>query len=146
MARPHVVTALEGKYARLLGCQRMLRRPSLSITGDLEHIEAVMRLFDPHWDKAGVRPIAPRFPSRWRKKGEGVRAAFAVIKAAQTPLSATEIAHGAYLVAGLTPPCVEELRIVGTDLVYSLRNHWGEALVMVEGRPRLWWVDSESTR
>jgi hypothetical protein len=76
MARPHVVTALEGKYARLLGCQRMLRRPSLSITADLDHIEAVMRLFDPHWDKAGVKPIAPRFPSRWRKKGEGVRAAF----------------------------------------------------------------------
>lgn len=138
MARQHVVTALERKYARLFGCQIRLRQPSLSLAADLEHIEAVIRLFDPAWDKASVKPVAPKFPSRWRKKGEGVRAAFTVIKAAQRPLSATEIAREAFVVAGMVPPCNDELRLVGTDLIYSLRNHLGERLVGVGERPVRW--------
>ena len=68
-----------------------------------------MGLFDPSWDKASVKPVAPKFPSRWRKKGEGVRAAFTVIKAAQRPLSATEIAREAFVVAGMVVPCNDEI-------------------------------------
>jgi hypothetical protein len=134
MARQHVVTALERKYVRLLGFQMRLRQRSLSLVADLEHIEAVIRLFDPAWDKASVKPVAPKFPSRWRKKGEGVRAAFTVIKAAQRPLSATEIAREAFVVAGSN----DELRLVGTDLIYSLRNHLGGRLVGVGVRPVRW--------
>ena len=95
-------------------------------------------MFDPSWDKASVKPVAPKFPSRWRKKGEGVRAAFAVIKAAQRPLSATEIAREAFVVAGMVPPCNNELRLVGADLIYSLRNHLGARLVGVGERPVRW--------
>ena len=135
MARLHVVTVLERKYARLLGCQAKLRRPSLSIAADLAHIEAVLRLFDSKWDKAAVKPITPNLPSRWRKKGDGVRAAFAAIKAAQRPLSATEIARAAFVLTGLVPPCKHELALVGSDLIYSLRNHLGDGLVGVGVRP-----------
>ena len=95
-------------------------------------------MFDPAWDKASVKPVAPKFPSRWRKKGEGVRAAFTVIKAAQRPLSATEIAREAFVVAGMVPPCENELWLVGADLIYSLRNHLGERLVGVGVRPVRW--------
>ena len=140
MARPHVVTALEGKYARLLGFQARLRVPSHSIAADLAHIEAVMALFDHTWDKITIKPIAPRYPSRWRKKGEGVRAAFAAIKAAQGPLSATEIAREAFVEAGMVPPCNNELRIVGTDLIYSLRNHLGERLTAIGDQPVRYWL------
>ena len=140
MARTHVVTALEAKYARLLGFQNRLRHPSRSLAADLVHIVAVMRLFDPSWDKNAVKPVAPRFPSRWRNKGEGIRAAFVAIKSAERPLSATEIARAAYLVRGMTPPCNDELRLVGSDLIYSLRRHLGERLIGIEGRPVRWFV------
>lgn len=136
MARSHVVTALEGKYARLLGCQERLRHPSRSIAADLAHIEAVMRLFDPFWDKASVKPVAPRFPSRWRRKGDGVRSAIEAIKHADRPLSATEIALAAYRTFGREPPAIIELRIVGTDLIYSMQRHFGDRLIVTEGRPR----------
>lgn len=138
MARPQVVNTLERKYARLSGCQVRLRRPSRSIAADLAHIEAVIRLFDPAWDKAAVKPIAPRFPSRWQSKGEGVRAAVEAIKQADRPLSATEIAHAAYRVCGREPPPRIELRLVGSDLIYSLRRHFGDRLVAIGERPTRW--------
>jgi hypothetical protein len=150
MARQIVVSVLERKYARLLGCQSRLRRPSLSIAVDLAHIEAVVRLFDPAWNKAVVKPIAPKLPSRWRKKGAGVRMALEVVKKARQPLSATEIAREAFLVAGMAVPCNDELRLVGADLIYSLRRHFGEQLTMIEGRPARWilsrCLDSRPTR
>jgi len=140
MARPQVVNTLEAKYARLLGCQNRLRRPSRSIAADLAHIEAVIRLFDPAWDKAAVKPIAPRFPSRWQSKGEGVRAAIEAVRQADRPLSATEIAQAAYRICGREPPPAIELRLVGTDLIYSLRRHFGSELVASGGRPIRWQV------
>jgi hypothetical protein len=138
MARQIVVSVLERKYARLLGCQLRLRRPSLSIAVDLAHIEAVVRLFDPAWNKAVVKPIAPKLPSRWRKKGAGVRMALDVVKKVGQPLTATEIAHATYLASGMEPPSPLELRLVGSDLIYSLRRHFGEQLTMIEGRPARW--------
>lgn len=143
MARPQVVNTLEAKYARLLGCQNRLRRPSRSIAADLVHIEAAIRLFDPSWDKAAVKPIAPRFPSRWQSKGEGVRAAIEAVKQAGHPLSATEIAEAAYRICGREPPSIIELRLVGTDLIYSLRRHFGDDLATIEGRPARWILKKE---
>ena len=136
MARLNVVSTLERKYARLLGCQARLRRPSLSIAADLEHIEAVVRLFAPAWDKERVKPIAPVMPSRWRKRGHGIRSAIKALKQAERPLTATEIAHATYLAFGSAPPCERELAIVGTDLIWSLRRHFAGALTVIEGRPR----------
>ena len=128
MARPHVVTTLEAKYARLLGFQLRLVRPSLSIAADLDHIEAVTRLFHSDWHKGAVKPIAPRFASRWPKKGVGIRAAISV---AECPFSATEIAHATYLRLGCAAPSTREIAIVGTNLIYSLRRHFGDRLAMI---------------
>lgn len=135
MARKNVVTTLERKYARLLGHQAKMADASLSLTKDMAHIEAVIRLFEPLWDKASVKPIMYRGPSRWARKGQGSRAAVEVVKQAVASLSATEIARAAYLHCGMEPPHNNELRLVGTDLTYSLRNIFGAALVASGTRP-----------
>ncbi len=138
MARPQIVTTLERKYARLLGRQVKLGHASFSVARDMAHIAAVIRLFDPLWDNAGIRPIMPRGPNRWAKKGQGIRAAIAVMKKATKPLSATEMAKAAYLESGMVPPGNDTLRLVGTDLIYSIRVHFAGRLGVIEGRPRRW--------
>ncbi len=138
MARKHVVTTLERKYARLLGHQAKIKYTSLSLVKDMAHIEAVIRLFEPLWDRDCVKPIMYRGESRWAKKGQGSRAAIEVMKKAAKPLSATEIARAAYLECGMEPPGNDELRLVGTDLIYSLRRQFAGQITMIEGRPRRW--------
>ena len=134
MARSNIVKTLERKYARCIGAQRA--NPSPSIKSDIAHITAVIRMFDPQWDKQAVKPIAPRTASRWHKRGHGIRAALVAFKAADRPLSATEIARATYVVLGREPPHNDVLRIVGTDLSYTLRIVLGDSLDVIEGRPR----------
>ena len=141
MARPVVVTSLERHYARLRGRQIKLTEPSPEIVDDIAHIEAVLRMFEPEWDGATVRPIAPRGPSRWRKKGEGTRVAIKAVMCADRPLSATEIAREAYMISGLTLPLNNELRLVGTDLIYSLRRLFGDMLVATGECPVLYHLE-----
>jgi hypothetical protein len=138
MARPHVVTALERKYAHLLGCQKRLRYPSLSLTADLAHIEAVMRLFDPSWDKAGVRPIIPYTPSRWRKKGLGMRTTIEILKRADTPLTTREIATQVLERLSLPKPDRWEFNSLCASFHTSLSHQIDKGLVMVEGKPKRW--------
>ena len=88
-----------------------------------------------YWRFSGIKPIAPRFASRWAKKGVGIRAAISV---AECPFSVTEIAHATYLRLGIAAPSTREIAIAGTDLIYLLRRHFGDRLAMVEGRPRRW--------
>lgn len=133
MARRHVITTLERHYARLIG--RQIKCATPSIADDITHVMAVLRMFDPDWDGADVKPIAPRGPSRWRRKGEGTRAAIEAVRRADCALSATEIARESYLVRDMTPPPNDELRLVGTDLIYSLRRLLGERLVATGKRP-----------
>jgi hypothetical protein len=134
MARSNTILSLERKYARLLG--RALKAPSKAISRDIAHVEAVIRMFDPNWCGASIQPVAPRTPCRWRKRGDGLRLALQVLREADGPLSATEIATRALTISGRATPSESDHRIIGTDLSYLLRRHLGAALVEIEGRPR----------
>jgi hypothetical protein len=138
MARRIIVTTLERKYAHLLGCQKRLRYPSLSLAADLAHIEAVVRLFDPSWDKAGVRPVIPSTLSRWGKKGLGMRTAIEILKRADTPLTTRKIATQVLERLGLPKPDRWEFNSLCASFHTSLSHQIGKGLVVVEGRPRRW--------
>jgi hypothetical protein len=134
MARLHVVTVLEQKYARLLGQQA--KAPDKALAATLAHIEAVIWLFEPDWSAASIKPVMPKAPSRWRRRGDGFRLALQVLREAECALSATEIATRALAISGRAAPSESDHRIIGTDLSYLLRLHLGAALVEIEGRPR----------
>jgi hypothetical protein len=134
MAQSHVISALNRQYGRLLG--RRSKQPDLTaLQADLAHVEAVVRMLEPDWNGTAIKPIMPRGPSRWGRKGDGTRNAIEVIKRADKALSATEIAREAYVIRGMTPPHKDELRLVGTDLIYSLRRIMGDRLVAIGSRP-----------
>ncbi|NJS14566.1 MAG: hypothetical protein HC788_08120 [Sphingopyxis sp.] len=134
MARSHVVTGLERRYALLLGLQA--KGATDAIVTDLSHIAAVIRMFEPHWSPDTVKPIEPRAPIRWRRKGDGFQYALQVLREADRPLSATEIATLAIARSGITPPPQQRLRTIGTDMSYGLRKLLGDDLVVIEGRPK----------
>lgn len=109
MARQHAPTQLEDKYARLLGALQVIDHEVEPIVGVAAIIEkqleierrrkkmleqarayiAAIRAFEPDWDPETVKPIITK--PRIRKHGEGAKAAYRVLKAADRPLTTWEI-------------------------------------------------------
>lgn len=141
MGRPHVVIALERKYAQLLGHQSRIPYPSLSLAADMAHIEAVMRLFDDTWDKSKVQPFVRSTPSRWIKKGLGMRTAFELLRQADAPLTTRQIVTQVLERLGHPKPDRDEFNKLCANFHINLSYSVGRGLVMLEGRPARWTTD-----
>lgn len=109
MARQHAPSQLEDKYARLMGDMQVIDFEIEPVTGVAAIIEkqieiqnrkrkmmaqalaltAAIRTFEPDWDPEKVKAI--RTKPRTRKHGEGAKAVYRVLKAAEQPLTAWEI-------------------------------------------------------
>lgn len=87
---PNLVKTLTATHARLQGMalRNEADRPVHLL--NLYHVECVIRMFAPDWTPA--KPIAPRGPNRMGRYGGMTRGAMAVLREADRPLSAREIA------------------------------------------------------
>ncbi|WP_125255474.1 hypothetical protein [Brevundimonas fluminis] len=122
MARQHAPTQLEDKYARLMGALQVIDHEVEPVMGVAAIIEkqleierrkrkmleqarayvAAIRAFEPHWDPEAVRPIITK--PRTRKHGEGAKAAYRVLKAADRPLTTWEIGRAIAAELGIAEP------------------------------------------
>lgn len=136
MARKNVISTLERKYAQLLGEQT--KRPSPSLTTDAAHIVAVIQMFAPEWNGAGIRPVVMKRRSRWGKRGTGIRAAVAVLKQATAPLSAREIAIEVMLRRGQSDIPNAEIVQIMAGINYGLQKRIGREVVLIQGYPKRW--------
>ena len=104
MADPHVISILTAKYARLRGELDALNAQSRKIAKDMHHVECVIRLFREEFEGRKIKAVRPRKPARWTRNREGMRYAIEVLKAADRPLTANEIALRAAELAKLPEP------------------------------------------
>lgn len=88
--KPNLVKTLTSKHARLQGLalRNDADRPAHLL--NLFHVECVIRMFAPDWTSA--KPIAPRGPKKLGRYGAMTRGAITVLREADRPLSAREIA------------------------------------------------------
>ena len=116
------------------------RKEAKRLAEAMQHVEAVIRLFDPAYN-------VTRIAARRRYKGNGIfkrgtilRHALDVLRKAQEPLTAREITE--HLLAGrraaLTP---KAMRSLIASVQTSLENHEGKTVARVgEGMPGRWKV------
>ena len=106
------------------------RKEAKRLAENMEHVEAVIRLFDPAYD---VR----RITARRRYKGNGIfkrgtilRHALDVLRKAQVPLTAREVTERllAERRATLTP---KAMRSLIASVQTSLQNHDGKSVIRV---------------
>jgi hypothetical protein len=138
MARQNVISTLERKYAQLLGDQ--VKRPSPSLEVDVAHIAAVIKMFDPAWTGADVRPLVMKRRSRWGKRGTGIRAAMSVLKEAEKPLSAREIASEVMLRRGQPDAPNHEIVQIMAGINYGMQKRIGSEVVLIKGYPKRWLI------
>jgi hypothetical protein len=136
MARQNVISTLERKYAQLLGEQ--VKRPSPSLKRDAAHIVAVIQIFDPKWTGAGIRPVVMKRRSRWGKRGTGIRAAMAVLREAENPLSARDIAIEVMLRRGQPDAPNNEIVQIMAGINYGLQKRIGREVILIKGYPKRW--------
>ncbi len=82
--------------------------------------------------------LAPRKPSRWDKRGQGVRTALEVLRGASEPMSAREIVLAVWERTGLPVPAKEELYRISATFNMALSRRVGNGVMMVEGKPKRW--------
>lgn len=139
MAEPHVISALQAKHRRVKGLILALDAQATQLRIDLDHIEHVIRLFQEHW-RDDNDAVAPRKPSRWDKRGQGIKTALTVLRETSEPMSAREIALAVWERTGLPVPAKQELYRISATFNMALSRRVGKGVVMVEGVPKRWFI------
>lgn len=127
MADPQVLFALRRRYAELLG-----RGGS---SDDLAHVAAVLLMFSPREDVAAIKPI--RVYSNRKGAGRAVwhRAAMSVLRTANEPMSAREIA--ARVLTALERPS-DPVLLKGVENTIRTVLKTKASVVCLAGRPMRW--------
>src|SRR5687768_8052823 len=93
MAERHVVTALMVKRAEVAGLVQEAERRLGVLRADLDHVDAVLRMFDPDAKPEAIRAKQPRGPSSNQTVANLSREVLNVLRTAERPLTACEIAR-----------------------------------------------------
>jgi hypothetical protein len=109
------------------------------LAGDMRHVEAVLKMFDPAYN---VRAIAPRrrvTGNPWFKRGTLFRHALDVLRAAPGPMTVREIADAVLAARKITDATADQRKGIEAGLRASLEDHAGKSVQRVgEGSPRRW--------
>ena len=137
MAEPHVITALNRKYAELKGHLGRHSNEARKLRKSMAHVEATIRLFRDDYDVAGIASVMPNKAIRWRSNGYGIRLAIQAMKEADRPLTTHELSVLAMERAGIAYD-LQTARDVACSLRQSLKRRVGNGVVMVDGYPTRW--------
>ena len=119
------------------------RKEAKRLAESMEHVEAVIRLFDPAYN-------VTRIAARRRYKGNGLfkrgtilRNALDVLRKAEGPLTAREVTERMLAARGVAAPDAKAMRSLIASVQTSLMNHDSKTVVQVgEGMPGRWTIKS----
>jgi hypothetical protein len=135
--RPAMQT-LERLHAELGGQILGNKTEALRLADSMRHVEAVIKMLDPTYNLRRIA-VKRRQPNPWFKRGTVYRRAVDVLRTAEQPLTAREVAERVLTAANIKRPNKAALAdLIGTVLA-SLRNHKGKGVQRAnEGTPARW--------
>ncbi len=98
MVELQVISGLQDKRSELIGLVGRLEQQLAEHRGNLTHLDATMRLFDPDLLLQDAEP-KQRERISWFRHGECLRVIYDVLREATQPLTSREIAQGDLLIA-----------------------------------------------
>ena len=135
--RPAMQT-LKRLHAELGGQILENKTEALQLADSMRHVEAVIKMLDPTFNLRRIA-VKRRQPNPWFKRGTVYRRAVDVLRTAEQPLTAREVAERVLTAANIKRPDKAALAdLIGTVLA-SLRNHKGKGVQRAnEGTPARW--------
>lgn len=125
------MSALKRRYGQALGMRRL---EPVQAEADLAHLRAVIFMFNPAEDLAAIRPIRPYKVDRERWN----RTVLTILKAADRPLRAMELARLVLVAHGIDPTDKRRLFSISCSLQAVLGRLATKGLVSATGKPRRW--------
>ena len=113
-------------------------------TKELEHVRAVIKIVDPDFDVASIKPKRTNTVSSYFKQGEAFLLALDVLREATEPMRGMEIAAGMLAKKGVTRPSGTELRNTWNAIKNTMDRYDGKAVRSI-GRvhARRWSIKSQ---
>ena len=105
----------------------------------MKAVEAVIRMFDPAYNVAGIVQRRRVQGNPWFKRGTLFREAMGVLRKVEGPMCARDLIVAMLAAKGVTDAPAERIRSLTGGLVNSMRNNEGRTVERVgEGSPMLW--------
>jgi hypothetical protein len=141
MAQSHVIYALKGKYARLLGEAIVHEREAVRLRSLLTNIEVSIALFDAKIIAQSIKSIRPHKPSRWGKRGGGVQIYLDILSKSDRPLTSLEIATKAAALNMQADYSKSSIKALVGPINKSLGLRIGRGVALVDECPKRWAVE-----
>ena len=140
-ARPAIQT-LERLHAELGGKILDNRQEAERLGEQMMHVEAVIKMLDPAYNLNRIA-VKRRTANRWFKRGTLYRKALDVLRTAEQPMTATEIAQAVLAANKVTDADPKGVQVLSQGILASLRNHDGKGVQQTnEGSPARWTLSS----
>jgi hypothetical protein len=135
-ARPNLYFTgiLKRKYGQLKGLSAELLEDRARIARDMEHVGAVLMMFDPGADLDAIATIRPYKPQR----GRWNRDAMKVLREASGPLTVIELAQRVIRLRDVADEDTRTRSSIVCSLHAVLRRLERRGLVVGAGRPKRW--------
>jgi hypothetical protein len=125
--------ALRRRYATTLGAIAAEPHRARELVDDLIHLEAVILMFNPAEDLAGIQPIRP-YKARGRRHWSAL--AIHVLRAANAPMTTLEIAERVADLHGVSPEDRATRQSIESSLHGALAKRDG--VERLSGSPKRW--------
>ncbi|MDI1278889.1 hypothetical protein [Methylobacter sp.] len=129
MAESHVVSGLVAKRSELAGLIQHYQAEISRITGDLNHIDAAIKLFAPEFDLRTLRAKEHRERNQYFKSGECPRMTLDILRESAYVLTSRQIAAELLRRKGLEPS-VEKIDQLQKSALNVLKRLEDKGLVM----------------
>jgi hypothetical protein len=139
MAESHVVTALIAKYAELSGRKEACEKESAALWEYMMHIQATLSLFKEGFDITSILPKHQYKRNPALKKGEGIREAYSILRTANEPMTAYELALRILSARGIAEPSKAMVQNLRNSIGTCLKKKEKEGVVVSDGsHPKRW--------
>jgi hypothetical protein len=135
--RPAINT-LERLHAELGGKILENRQERESLAEQMRHVEAAIKMLDPTHNLNRIA-VKRRTANRWFKRGTLYRRALGMLRTAEEPTTATEIAWAVLKANDVKDADSKAVQTLGQGIQGSLRNHSGKGVPQAnDGSPAKW--------
>jgi hypothetical protein len=120
--RPNTIAGLVAKRAEISGQIDAARATLRQLIVDLDHVDAAIRLFDPDYDTASIRPKT--YPvAQVTRRGDSIRLILDFLRKATEPMTTKQIALKVMTVRGLNTDDAALVVTITRRVGASLRNY-----------------------
>lgn len=131
MAESHVISGLISKRAELAGLAEHHARELDRLDADLQHLDAIIKLFDPDMDLRTLPPKRFREANKIFRQGESSRLILEVLREAGTALNTIEISRR---IADKKKLSADQVKIVRDTVLDALRRAEKNGVLQQTGR------------